>query len=58
MPYSHDIVCRPIWVFSNRKLMPRCDSGSRHQSKFWSDEYLNAHNIPIRPELINDLLHT
>ncbi|GFZ42698.1 cysteine synthase [Saitozyma sp. JCM 24511] len=33
-----------------------CDSGSRHQSKFWSDEYLNANDIPIDPGLIDRLL--
>ncbi|ORY29512.1 putative cysteine synthase [Naematelia encephala] len=33
-----------------------CDSGSRHQSKFWSDEYLERAGIPIDAELIDKLL--
>ncbi|KAK8861444.1 hypothetical protein IAR55_002263 [Kwoniella newhampshirensis] len=33
-----------------------CDSGSRHQSKFWSDEYLKAHDIPVDPSIIDQLL--
>ncbi|WVF67110.1 hypothetical protein IAT40_001855 [Kwoniella sp. CBS 6097] len=33
-----------------------CDSGSRHQSKFWSDEYLRANDIEIDPTIIDRLL--
>ncbi|WVQ94515.1 hypothetical protein IAU59_001594 [Kwoniella sp. CBS 9459] len=33
-----------------------CDSGSRHQSKFWSDDYLRANNIEIDPTIIDRLL--
>lgn len=33
-----------------------CDSGSRHQSKFWSDEYLRTANIDIDMTLIKGLL--
>ncbi|WWD16644.1 hypothetical protein CI109_101074 [Kwoniella shandongensis] len=33
-----------------------CDSGARHQSKFWSDEYLQAHDIPIDTTIIDQLL--
>ncbi|CDZ98135.1 palp-domain-containing protein [Phaffia rhodozyma] len=28
-----------------------CDSGNRHYSKFWSDEYLTAHEIPISSDI-------
>ncbi|WWD05858.1 hypothetical protein V865_003942 [Kwoniella europaea PYCC6329] len=35
-----------------------CDSGSRHQSKFWSDEYLKANDIPIDPSIIDRLLES
>ncbi|OCF58042.1 cysteine synthase A [Kwoniella mangroviensis CBS 10435] len=35
-----------------------CDSGSRHQSKFWSDEYLKANDIPIDPSIIGRLLES
>ncbi|WVQ78769.1 hypothetical protein IAT38_000860 [Cryptococcus sp. DSM 104549] len=35
-----------------------CDSGSRHQSKFWSDDYLQAHNIPIDRDIIDRLLQS
>lgn len=31
-----------------------CDSGLRHMTKFWSDEYLSAHNLAVRVELVND----
>ncbi|OCF30485.1 cysteine synthase A [Kwoniella heveanensis BCC8398] len=33
-----------------------CDSGSRHQSKFWSDDYLRANDIEIDPTIIDRLL--
>ncbi|ODO06368.1 cysteine synthase A [Cryptococcus wingfieldii CBS 7118] len=35
-----------------------CDSGARHQSKFWSDDYLKKHNIPIDTTIIDTLLRT
>ncbi|WWC87737.1 uncharacterized protein L201_002629 [Kwoniella dendrophila CBS 6074] len=35
-----------------------CDSGSRHQSKFWSDDYLKSNNIPIEPSVIDRLLES
>ncbi|WWC60179.1 uncharacterized protein I303_102744 [Kwoniella dejecticola CBS 10117] len=35
-----------------------CDSGSRHQSKFWSDEYLAQHDIPIDPSIIDRLFES
>ncbi|KAJ3824122.1 tryptophan synthase beta subunit-like PLP-dependent enzyme [Lentinula raphanica] len=33
-----------------------CDSGSRHYSKFWNDEYLEKAGIPIDPELVTKWL--
>lgn len=32
-----------------------CDSGSRHQSKFWSDDYLKANDIPISNDITSIL---
>ncbi|KAF9651448.1 PALP-domain-containing protein [Thelephora ganbajun] len=33
-----------------------CDSGNRHYSKFWNDEYLLSAGIPIDTQIIKDLL--
>ncbi|EGO00389.1 hypothetical protein SERLA73DRAFT_53570 [Serpula lacrymans var. lacrymans S7.3] len=33
-----------------------CDSGSRHYSKFWNDDYLHRANIPIDVNIIENLL--
>jgi len=33
-----------------------CDSGSRHYSKFWNDEYLRQAGIPIDVKIVEDLL--
>jgi len=33
-----------------------CDSGNRHYSKFWNDDYLDHANIPIDPEIVKNLL--
>lgn len=33
-----------------------CDSGARHQTKFWSDEYLKDHGIEIDTAIIENLL--
>lgn len=33
-----------------------CDSGARHQTKFWSDEYLAKHDIPIDTGIIDALI--
>lgn len=33
-----------------------CDSGTRHYSKFWNDDYLRNANIPIDLRLVEDLL--
>jgi len=33
-----------------------CDSGSRHYSKFWNDEYLQKASIPVSLQIVQDLL--
>lgn len=33
-----------------------CDSGARHQSKFWSDEYLQKHRIEVDVGIIDKLV--
>ncbi|EGO00397.1 hypothetical protein SERLA73DRAFT_53220 [Serpula lacrymans var. lacrymans S7.3] len=33
-----------------------CDSGSKHHSKFWNDDYLHDANIPIDMNIIGNLL--
>ncbi|KAG2135823.1 tryptophan synthase beta subunit-like PLP-dependent enzyme [Suillus clintonianus] len=33
-----------------------CDSGNRHYSKFWNDEYLRKANIPVDRSIIDDLI--
>lgn len=33
-----------------------CDSGARHQSKFWSDEYLQKHGIEVDVGIIDKLV--
>ncbi|TFK54550.1 PALP-domain-containing protein [Heliocybe sulcata] len=44
------------WKDGERVVTILCDSGSRHYSKFWNDDYLRAAEIPIDPSLIDDLL--
>jgi cysteine synthase A len=33
-----------------------CDSGNRHYSKFWNDEYLRKANITVDRSIIDDLI--
>lgn len=33
-----------------------CDSGARHQSKFWSDAYLSEHGIKVDVGIVDALL--
>jgi cysteine synthase A len=33
-----------------------CDSGNRHQTKFWSDEFLDKHGIQVDVGIIERLL--
>ncbi|KAJ6507297.1 tryptophan synthase beta subunit-like PLP-dependent enzyme [Mycena vitilis] len=44
------------WQSGERIVTVLCDSGSRHYSKFWNDEYLRTAEIPVDPALIEDML--
>ncbi|CAK5265405.1 unnamed protein product [Mycena citricolor] len=44
------------WSNGERITTVLCDSGSRHYSKFWNDEYLKNADIPIDLQIIEDLL--
>ncbi|KAH7889049.1 tryptophan synthase beta subunit-like PLP-dependent enzyme [Phlebopus sp. FC_14] len=44
------------WKEGQRVVTILCDSGSRHYSKFWNDDYLRRANIPIDQTIIQDLI--
>ncbi|KAI0694994.1 PALP-domain-containing protein [Cerioporus squamosus] len=44
------------WNNGERIVTILCDSGSRHYSKFWNDEYLAKANIPVDMDIIDRLL--
>ncbi|KAH8107683.1 PALP-domain-containing protein [Cristinia sonorae] len=44
------------WNDGQRVVTILCDSGTRHYSKFWNDEYLQRANIPVDKQIIYDLL--
>ncbi|KAI0081987.1 PALP-domain-containing protein [Panus rudis PR-1116 ss-1] len=44
------------WKEGQRIVTILCDSGNRHYSKFWNDDYLHRAGIPINPNIIDDLL--
>ncbi|KAJ7782409.1 tryptophan synthase beta subunit-like PLP-dependent enzyme [Mycena maculata] len=44
------------WHSGERIVTVLCDSGARHYSKFWNDEYLRTAEIPIDLGLIEDML--
>lgn len=44
------------WKEGQHVVTILCDSGSRHYSKFWNDDYLRRANIPVDPKIIDDLL--
>lgn len=56
--------CNLVAAVRLAKQMPKdsrivtilCDSGARHQTKFWSDQYLKDHDIKIDPTIIDRLL--
>ncbi|RDB25008.1 Cysteine synthase 2 [Hypsizygus marmoreus] len=50
------LVRRMGWAEGQRVVTILCDSGNRHYSKFWNDEYLRKANIPIDPRIVEDLL--
>ncbi|KAJ7162134.1 PALP-domain-containing protein [Mycena filopes] len=44
------------WHGGERVVTVLCDSGARHYSKFWNDDYLRAENIPIDINIIAEML--
>ncbi|KAI0743980.1 PALP-domain-containing protein [Daedaleopsis nitida] len=44
------------WNNGERIVTILCDSGNRHYSKFWNDDYLAKANIPVDMTIINRLL--
>ncbi|KAG5720481.1 Cysteine synthase 2 [Termitomyces sp. T112] len=50
------LVRRMGWAEGQTLVTILCDSGSRHYSKFWNDEYLHKANIPIDPHIVEELL--
>jgi cysteine synthase A len=44
------------WTKGQTVVTILCDSGTRHYSKFWNDEYLQKANIPVNLEVIENLL--
>ncbi|KAJ8695927.1 Cysteine synthase 2 [Pleurotus ostreatus] len=46
------------WKDGQKIVTILCDSGTRHYSKFWNDEYLRTANIPNDSQIVLDLLDT
>ncbi|KAJ3504424.1 hypothetical protein NLJ89_g7939 [Agrocybe chaxingu] len=44
------------WTEGKTIVTILCDSGTRHYSKFWNDDYLRKAEIPIDIQIIEDLL--
>ncbi|KAJ6625253.1 tryptophan synthase beta subunit-like PLP-dependent enzyme [Mycena sp. CBHHK59/15] len=44
------------WRSGERIVTVLCDSGARHYSKFWNDEYLHKAGIPIDLSVVEDML--
>ncbi|CAA7261799.1 unnamed protein product [Cyclocybe aegerita] len=44
------------WTESKTVVTILCDSGTRHYSKFWNDDYLRKADIPINLQIVEDLL--
>jgi len=44
------------WTTRKNVVTILCDSGTRHYSKFWNDEYLRKANIPIDTQIVEDIL--
>ncbi|KAJ2987929.1 hypothetical protein NUW54_g9279 [Trametes sanguinea] len=44
------------WSSGERVVTILCDSGTRHYSKFWNDDYLAKANIPVDMGIIDRLL--
>ncbi|KAF9792195.1 tryptophan synthase beta subunit-like PLP-dependent enzyme [Thelephora terrestris] len=45
------------WKDGQNVVTILCDSGNRHYSKFWNDEYLRNAGISIDTQIITDMLH-
>ncbi|KDQ55692.1 hypothetical protein JAAARDRAFT_59673 [Jaapia argillacea MUCL 33604] len=45
------------WKDGQRVVTILCDSGNRHYSKFWNDDYLRAAGIPVDTEITENLLN-
>jgi len=50
------LIRRMGWGDGQTVVTILCDSGNRHYSKFWNDEYLRKANIPVDPHIVEDLL--
>ncbi|KAF5380536.1 hypothetical protein D9615_004729 [Tricholomella constricta] len=50
------LVRRMGWAEGQTLVTVLCDSGSRHYSKFWNDDYLRKANIALDPHIVEDLL--
>lgn len=56
--------CNLVACVRLAKTLPRgsrivtilCDSGARHNAKFWSEEYLAKHEIPVDVGLVEEML--
>jgi len=46
------------WTKDQTVVTILCDSGTRHYSKFWNDEYLQKVNIQVNPDIIENLLRS
>ncbi|KAF7321986.1 PALP-domain-containing protein [Mycena kentingensis (nom. inval.)] len=44
------------WASGERVVTVMCDSGARHYSKFWNDEYLQKEGIPIDVGIVERML--
>ncbi|KAH8118936.1 PALP-domain-containing protein [Phellopilus nigrolimitatus] len=44
------------WCSGEKIVTILCDSGNRHYSKFWNDDYLHKAGIPIDTTIVQDVL--
>lgn len=50
------LVKKMAWRDGQSVVTILCDSGNRHYSKFWNDDYLQRAGTPIDMHIIEDLL--
>ncbi|KAF9010613.1 PALP-domain-containing protein [Cyathus striatus] len=50
------LIKRLGWTKGKTTVTILCDSGNRHYSKFWNDDYLRNAGIPIDIEIVEDLI--